>query len=90
MEASINLQPAQKLRVVHLADHTGRLQVIFPESNMLDISAVSRITKRRFEPVNYYHVSGDPLFKPNSVNTLLEASMLKESVFSIRTKVGGQ
>ena len=90
MEASINLQPAQKLRVVHLADHTGRLQVIFPESNMLDISAVSRITKRRFEPVNHYHVSGDPLIKPNSVNTLLEASMLKESVFSIRTKVGGQ
>ncbi|QRV25600.1 HDOD domain-containing protein [Marinomonas foliarum] len=89
MDASIDLQTTPRLRVVHLADHTGRLQVIFPENNMLDISAVSRLTKRRFEPVNHYHSSGDPLIKPNSVTTILEASMLKEAVFSIRTKVDG-
>ncbi|WP_137170631.1 HDOD domain-containing protein [Marinomonas sp. FW-1] len=89
MGASINPKTTPRLRVVHLADHTGRLQVIFPESNMLDISAVSRLTKRRFEPVNHYHSSGDPLIKPNSVTTILEASMLKEAVFSIRTKVDG-
>lgn len=90
MEPSLDLQPNQRLRVVHLADHTGRLQVIFPESNMLDISAVSRITKRRFEPVSNFHGSGDPLIKPNSVTTILEASMLKGTTFSIRTKVNGE
>ena len=89
MDASIDLKTPPRLRVVHLADHTGRLQVIFPESNMLDISAVSRLTKRRFEPVNNYLSSGDPLIKPNSVATILEASMLKEAVFSIRTKLDG-
>lgn len=90
MESSVDLQPSQRLRVVHLADHTGRLQVIFPESNMLDISAVSRITKRRFEPVSNFQSLGDPLIKPNSITTILEASMLKEATFSIRTKVDGQ
>ena len=90
MEPSVSLQPSQRLRVVHLADHTGRLQVIFPECNMLDISAVSRITKRRFEPVSNFQSSGDPLIKPSSVTTILEASMLKGSAFSIRTKVNGQ
>ncbi|QUX97905.1 histidine kinase [Marinomonas sp. CT5] len=86
MEPSTDLQPSQRLRVVHLADHTGRLQVIFPERNMLDISAVSKITKRRFEPVSNFQSLGDPLIKPNSVATILEASMLKETTFSIRTK----
>ena len=89
MESSQDPQPSQKLRVVHLADHTGRLQVIFPDSNMLDISAVSRITKRRFEPVSNFHSSGDPLIRPNSVTTILEANILKEMAFSIRTKVNG-
>jgi len=87
MESSADIQPSQRLRVVHLADHTGRLQVIFPECNMLDISAISRITKRRFEPVSAFQGSGDPLIKPNSVATILEASMLKEATFSIRTKI---
>ena len=89
MESSRDLQPNKKLRVVHLADHTGRLQVIFPDSNMLDIAAVSRITKRRFEPVTNYHSSGDPLIKPNSITTILEANILKEASVSIRTKVNG-
>ncbi|ETX12085.1 histidine kinase [Marinomonas ushuaiensis DSM 15871] len=86
MESSPNLQSRKKLRVVHLADHTGRLQVIFPENNMLDISAVSRITKRRFESITNFNTSGDPLIKPNSVTTILESSILEGSSFSIRTK----
>ncbi|WOD08872.1 hypothetical protein [Marinomonas sp. GJ51-6] len=49
MEALPDHQQSQRIRVVHLADHSGRLQVLFPESNMLDIAAVSRITKRRLE-----------------------------------------
>jgi HD-like signal output (HDOD) protein len=90
MESSTDRQPNQKLRVVHLADHTGRLQVIFPESNMLDIAAVSRLTKRRFEPVASLHNIGDPLIKPNSVTTILEASILKEASVAIRTKLDSQ
>ncbi|NLQ17212.1 HDOD domain-containing protein [Marinomonas sp. M1K-6] len=81
---------SQKLRVVHLADHTGRLQVIFPESNMLDIAAVSRLTKRRFEPVMSFHSMGDPLIKPNSVATILEVSLLKATSVAIRTHHDGQ
>lgn len=86
MEPLLNLQTSRKLRVVHLADHTGRLQVIFPESNMLDISAVSRITKRRFEPITNFNTSGDPIIKPNKITTILESSILEGSSFSIRTK----
>ena len=89
MESSRDLQPSKKLRIVHLADHTGRLQVIFPDCNMLDISAVSRVTKRRFEPVTHFNSSGDPLIKPNSITTILEADILKEASVSIRTKVDG-
>jgi HD-like signal output (HDOD) protein len=90
MEQPSDLQPSQKIRVVHLADHTGRLQVLFPESSMLDIAAISRITKRRFEPIAHSHSNGDALIKPNSVMTILEADMLAGSSFSIRTKSNGQ
>ncbi len=90
MEQPSDLQPSQKIRVVHLADHTGRLQVLFPESSMLDIAAISRITKRRFEPIAHSHSNGDALIKPNSVMTILEADMLAGSYFSIRTKSNGQ
>jgi len=90
MEPSLNLQSRKKLRVVHLADHAGRLQVIFPENNMLDISAVSRITKRRFEPITNFNTSGDPLIKPSSMATILESSILEGSSFSIRTKANSK
>ncbi len=91
MEALPDHQQSQRIRVVHLADHSGRLQVLFPESNMLDIAAVSRITKRRLEPVAHFHPSGDALIKPNSVMTIIESSILEnDQAFLIRTKAGGQ
>jgi HD-like signal output (HDOD) protein len=91
MEPSPDHQQNQKIRVVHLADHTGRLQVLFPESHMLDIAAVSRITKRRLEPIAHFHPAGDPLIKPNSIMTLLESSILEgDQSFLIRTKLVGQ
>ncbi|RUM49173.1 MAG: histidine kinase, partial [Marinomonas sp.] len=49
-----------RVRIVHLADHTGKLQVIFPYESMLDMAALSRLTKRRFDPVSNYNVEGDP------------------------------
>lgn len=90
--AATNFSPtvAQRLRVVHLADHTGRLQVIFPDSNMLDISALSRLTKRRFEPVSNYNTGGDPLLKPNTSTTMLELDILDEPLVAIRSSVSNQ
>ena len=86
MESVVDCQPSQRLRVVHLADNAGRLQVIFPENCMVDIAAVSRITKRRFEPVACSHSAGNTLAKPNSMSTLLEASILQEDCVTIKTK----
>jgi len=89
MEISADQQPSKRLRVVHLADHTGRLQVIFPEQHMLDIAAVSRITKRRFEPITNFNSDGDPLIKPNSVSSIIESSLLTEPKVQIRLKSDG-
>lgn len=86
MEPVIDYPPSQRLRIVHLADNTGRLQVIFPENCMVDIAAVSRITKRRFEPVSCSHSAGNTFAKLNSISTLLEASILQESSVTIKTK----
>ncbi|MCV2402079.1 HDOD domain-containing protein [Marinomonas sp. C2222] len=82
----IELTDIKKVRVAHLSDDDGRIQTIFPESHMLDIAAVSRITKRRLEPIAYSHREGSPLVKPNSILTLLEASMLKkQTTYAIRS-----
>ncbi|MBJ7536437.1 HDOD domain-containing protein [Marinomonas transparens] len=75
----------KKIRVVHLADHTGRLQTIFPENHMLDIATVSRLTKRRFEPVANFNSTGAPLLKVNSCTTIIDTALIKEEAISIRT-----
>jgi len=54
MVTSLDLAPSQKIRVVHLADNTGRIQVLFPENRMLDIAALAQITKRRLEPIAHF------------------------------------
>lgn len=82
----IELTKIEKVRVTHLSDNDGHIQMVFPESHMLDIAAVSRITKRRLEPIAYSHREGSTLLKPNSIFTLLEANMLKEQVtYAIRS-----
>ncbi|BFM50189.1 HDOD domain-containing protein [Marinomonas sp. THO17] len=86
MDVSAELQPSNRLRVVHLVDHTGRLQVIFPEHHMLDIAALARITKRRFEPIPHFNSDGDPLIKPNSVSSILDASIFESETLQIRLK----
>ena len=83
----VDLEPSKKIRVVHLADETGRIQVLFPEDRMLDIAALSQITKRRLEPVMNFDACGAPLIKPNSAITILESDMLIGGPFHIRTKV---
>ncbi|MBR7888053.1 HDOD domain-containing protein [Marinomonas sp. A79] len=88
MESSAHLQSNETLCIVHLADHTGRLRVIFPKNHMLDMSAISRITKRRFEPMSYYQRAGDTLVKPNNLNTILAQSLLAGSTYSISSQAG--
>lgn len=88
MASSVHLQSNETLCVVHLADHTGRLRVIFPKNHMLDMSAISRITKRRFEPMSYYQRAGDSLIRPNNLNTILAQNLLAGSTYSIVAKLG--
>ncbi|MFD1382884.1 HDOD domain-containing protein [Rhodanobacter aciditrophus] len=73
-----------KVRIVHLADHTGKMQVIFPFDSMLDMAALSRLTKRRFDPVANYNVDGDPLIKPNVCPTLIDKSLLESELIDLR------
>lgn len=74
----------KKVRIVHLADHTGRLQVVFPEDHMLDMSALTRLTKRRFEPIANYNTAGDPLLKVSTCATIVEKDLLNEAFIEIR------
>ena len=79
------LSHTKKVRVVHLADHTGRLQVIFPEDSMLDLAAITRLTKRRFEPIANYNTAGDPLLPTSNCTSIIEKSLLKESFIQLRS-----
>lgn len=78
-------QTATRVRIVHLADHTGKLQVIFPFSSMLDMAALSRLTKRRFDPVSNYNIEGDPLVKPNACSTIIDQSLLDSDAIELRS-----
>jgi HD-like signal output (HDOD) protein len=84
------LTHTKKVRVVHLADHTGRLQVIFPEDSMLDLAAIARLTKRRFDPIANYNTAGDPLLQSANCSSIIEKSLLKESFIEIRSNANSQ
>ena len=73
-----------QVRIVHLADHTGKLQVIFPLDSMLDMSSLSRLTKRRFDPVSNYNIEGDPLIKTPHCATIIDDAVLEATTIEIR------
>ena len=73
-----------QVRIVHLADHTGKLQVIFPLESMLDMAALSRLTKRRFDPVANYNIEGDPLIKTNSCSTIIDDAVRHAPLIELR------
>ena len=83
-EQPVELINATKVRIVHLADHTGKLQVIFPFDSMLDMASLSRLTKRRFDPVANYNIDGDPLVKPNVCPTIIDTSLLECEYIDLR------
>ncbi|WP_067101370.1 HDOD domain-containing protein [Marinomonas atlantica] len=84
-EQSIETNTSTRVRIVHLADHTGKLQVIFPYDSMLDMAALSRLTKRRFDPVANYNIEGDPLVKPNACSTIIDSSLLISEAIELRS-----
>lgn len=73
-----------RVRIVHLADQTGKLQVIFPFESMLDMAALSRLTKRRFDPIASYNVEGDPLIRPNAIATFIDQSLTSCNIIELR------
>lgn len=84
-EQAIEQPSRTRVRIVHLADHTGKLQVIFPYDSMLDMASLSRLTKRRFDPVANYNIEGDPLVKPNACSTIIDSSLLSHDIIELRT-----
>ncbi|MCB5161728.1 HDOD domain-containing protein [Marinomonas algarum] len=89
METTVNSPLSERVCVVHLADSIGRLRVIFPKNHMLDLAAIARVTKRRFEPVPYYSRASDLLIKPNSMYTLLATSLLELPRLLIQVHTNG-
>lgn len=84
-DQSVEPSISTRVRIVHLADHTGKLQVIFPYESMLDMAALSRLTKRRFDPVANYNIEGDPLIKPNTCSTLIDKTLLESDFIELRS-----
>ena len=78
---------AIKARIVHLCDQAGKLQVIFSETDILDLSALSRITKRRLEPITHFNELGDPLTRSSKIPTLIDRRLLTLKKVSLRQDV---
>ncbi len=70
-------------RIVHLWDKTGKLQVIFSDADVLDFSALTRITKRLLEPVSHFNASGDALTRTAKMPTLIDKRLLKKATINI-------
>lgn len=73
-----------KARIVHLWDQAGKLQVIFSEKDILDLSALTRITKRRLEPIALFNELGDPLIRSMKMPTLIDKRLLRVKKVSLR------
>ncbi|MCZ2722677.1 HDOD domain-containing protein [Marinomonas sp. 15G1-11] len=71
------------VRIVHLGDSTGKLQVIFADTDVLDLSAIARITKRRLEPTSLFNEKGDPFTRSIKIPTLIDRNILSKEKVSI-------
>lgn len=78
-----------KVRIVQLCDRIGKIQAIFPENAMLDMAALTRISKRRFEPIAAFNIEGDPLLKPDAHSTYIDQSLLEVRMILIRNNANG-
>lgn len=70
-----------RARVVHFKDALGKIQAIFPQESMLDVSVITRLSKRRLDPVlpSEYPQSSQSLLK-NCVTYIDNALKYKEHI----------
>ncbi|MFT2110569.1 HDOD domain-containing protein [Marinomonas sp. 2405UD68-3] len=71
-------------RIVHLWDNARTLQVIFSDTNILDFSALTRITKRRLEPITHFNKLGDTLTRTSTMLTFIDKGLLQKENISLR------
>lgn len=73
-----------KVKIVHLQDPTGKVQAIFPFDSMLDIAAITRVSKRRLSPTNTYNVDSDILLNTERVTTYIDSSLKDQTKLSLK------
>ena len=78
---------AQKLRIVHFSDKNGRIQVIFPESRLLNLEAVFSATQRRFRPIYHRREQDNNRLKPNT-QTLIDQEVFQFETAAIQNADG--
>ncbi|MGR0279024.1 HDOD domain-containing protein [Marinomonas dokdonensis] len=78
---------AQKLRIVHFSDKNGRIQVIFPETRLLNLEAVFSATQRRFRPIYHRREQDNNRLKPNT-QTLIDQEVFQFDLLAIQNSAG--
>ncbi|ADZ93339.1 HDOD domain-containing protein [Marinomonas mediterranea] len=74
------------VRVIHLADNSGKVQAIFGQDSVLDLTTLSRLTKRRLTPWSRLPIEGDTLLDANKTPTFIDKALLKEESVSFHSK----
>ena len=83
-----HLPVVTQVRVVQLADNTGRLQAVFAASDLLDMAAITRITKRRVNPVANFSATSDILNRKDT-STIIDKRLLQADIIAIRVSATG-
>lgn len=79
-----DITPSLKVKIVHLQDSTGKVQAIFPFDSMLDIAAITRVSKRRLATINAYNVTSDLLLNTGKVITYIDESLKDQTKLSLK------
>jgi len=70
-----NTKSIARARVVQLKDSLGKVQAIFPEESMLDVSVITRIAKRRLDPLIPTKKNINTIFNINKTITYIDSSL---------------
>ena len=81
---NLDTHKSLKVKVVHLQDATGKVQAVFPFDAMLDIAAITRISKRRLSPSNTYNIESDVLLNTDKVITYIDQSLQEQVNLTIK------
>ncbi|WP_243730254.1 HDOD domain-containing protein [Marinomonas balearica] len=66
------------VRIIHFSDSSGKVQALFSQNRFLDLTALSRLTKRRLLPRSVSPINGDVLLDANRTPTYIDKSLLNE------------